>query len=1470
MKNFSVKRRLENVTRIRSVLVFLFIVSGLNAAAQSGPYALSIKVYTSSCRIVGFNYNNLSGLQNYSSVPAEFNFVNDTQYQYEIIFTGSNWIGQSGPMLLNLYATCDLDGELFSVDISNLSVCNPLGFDSPENGHSGIITLIPKMQLQLSNVSCNGIGVTSSCALENSILEISQNLSSWQQLTQTDSYGYTPQTVSITAQDLSSRGFNPYATTHVRAKDSRLNEAFQYSRTSDVQSFSLFAPPPTVSVTGSTNTICNGSSDGTVTLNISNAVSAVNQFYVNVDHADGTLMLLSSVSAGAVPITGLKAGNWSIQVVNNTAGYGACSTTISHTVNEPTQVTVSFTTPLHNGYAISCNGGNNGQTTVVGAGGVGGYKDFVWNTGATTPTITGLTAGTYSVSLKDQNDCVATGNVTLNQPSALQASTSPATNYNGYGVSCWNRSDGALQVAPAGGVPGYTYSWSNGATSQTATGLSPSIQYSVIVTDANSCTTSSNNQLTVPAPIDFQIQQLSSIDCPGDRTSLEASNITNTIGSIGYAWSTGETLATITDKSFGNYSLTISDAQGCSTQKSLTIADPPSYTVSITAGSNYNGSIIRCNGEANGALTALVRDNTNAIVSAENYLWTRNGVTVGDSPSLATLPDLDEGFYAVEIIYNGQCKANASYSLFDPSPISVLVETTTDYNGQPIRCAGLSDATIRATVTGGTGTYTYQWNATTGTTAQIVGVGAGTYDVVVKDVNLCEGMSSIVLTDPLPVELQIVATSNFSGYGVSCAGASDGMINTQANGGTGVYTYQWTSGHTTSQITGVVAGNYTVTATDENGCNDAMVYEITTPEALTLSVVDKRNVSCFNGNDGSVTLLAAGGTNQFEYSQNNTTWQSEPSFISLFQGAYQLYVRDQNGCSETVAETITQPTQISITFTGVDPAFCSDPVGRATGVVSGGVGNYDYTWRVNGQTEIINTSNSITNVPAGIYRLFVNDGNNCPADNAVAITSTDGAQTTYIAESAKCFDSSDGHALITITDGDGPFVINWPDGQSTLQGNNLRRGTYNVLITDTNNCSVVQSVNIDAPDSLQLNVSEQVMPTCNAYCDGQLTLQATGGVGNYTYEWNGTTGAQQSQLCAAIYPVTVEDGNGCRITRNVTLTQPAPMLVTLVRQTPPTCNEGCDGVLEVIASGGNGNYGYVWENGGTTNIQDNLCPGNYNVLAADQKGCTADGNFQVNDTPPLQVNLGGGVTLCVGQTYTLNAGQGWASVSWSGANNLVSTEQRIVVKDPGLYYLEVLSSEGCVGRDTFLLETSFDLLKANFAIADRASVGDTVVIIDVSWPLPESIQWYFPEEMAKVMDAGEVVYGQFNAEGTYPVRMTATLGECYDEMVKTITIIDREEDLDGGRLGYERFVKEFMLHPNPNDGKFDVTVELLEESQVIISVWSTVTSKMIGKISDNGHRSYVKSFDIRPLSPGIYVLRLDHARGKEYIRFVVH
>jgi len=1352
--------------------------------------------------------------------------------------------------------------------------------DVSGNNFYGVMVYSPPLTLSTSNQNCNIISLNVSNVASNYVVEATltpDDRNSWVNIMTVPGSHYST-TITLSAADLKNNGFaDPYSPISIRYRDDRTvipsYASYADARVSPVVVLDLNGEPPAVQ-DASANVVCYGDETGSVDLTISSSVTS--QFTILVDDpslpGDNNNQL--SVGLGKTTINDLAAGTWTFKVVNSGgSNIGVCSTPKTVTIGQPAApISIAIDSSKHNGYAISCLGGADGTATAIPSGGnTGGYNSFSWSTGATTASVSGLSKGTYVVSLKDAKGCPASQIFKLSTPPAVTASPSVSKPYSGYAVSCFDKTDGSASVTGGGGVGGYSYLWSTGSTNATATGLGKST-YTVKVTDANGCVSQAAQvDMTAPAPIDFTIDVVTGLACAGDANGiLEAKPVAATIiGNPHYLWTSGETDATIRDKAAGTYTVTVSDDQGCSATQSKTLSTAPGYTVDVLPGSDYHGVPIKCYGDANGKLLTVVKDAAGVIASPQDYTWYRNGVVVGSGTTLSSQDGLDEATYKVEITYGTGCKVSDQIDLDAPGELTVAVAATTltTFHNQPISCYDAKDANLKATINNaGTGPYTYLWN-TGNTTTLLSGVGAGEYTITVKDINECAATDKITLDNPAPVVASISDLSDYLTYGVSCTGLMDGSMTASGSGGTGVYTYLWSNNNRTTAVNGLLGkGVYTVTVSDNNGCHDDASETITEPPVLEVSIGSYKDVACNGESTGEIHLAAQGGAGDYEYSRNGTTWIEAADFTGLPIGTYTLTVRDGNKCTASAGQKLDEPAALGLTFKDIEPAFCADPRGAVTADVSGGSIGYTYSW-TDLQGNVFGTEMRLINARGGRYTVTVHDAHDCPIAGDVGITSTDGAQVSYTATTALCHDSSDGSAKLTVV-GDGPLVIGWPDGQSTLEGVNLKGGNYIVSITDGHDCTVVEEVKVPAPEALGLEVASFTAPTCNGDCDGALTLVARGGTGAYVYTWNNQHGVTQTGLCKGTYTVVLTDVNNCRLEQPVVLNEPEVLTLKTESSTLATCADGCDGKLTVVGAGGNGDYAYSWDGGITGSGRSGLCPGDYSVMVTDMKGCVGSSVVTLANTPPVRVDLGGGVTLCVGQTYTLDAGTGWKTIQWSG-NGLNSNAQAVNIKDPGSYWLDVMDSKGCVGRDTFLLETSYDLLKASFMIPAEAAAGDTVAMVDISWPLPESVQWDLPLEMKQVSATDDIVLGQFNATGTYSVGLTAHLGECVDYVEKSIVIQQGEADDVDGRLGYEEYVKAFGLYANPNDGSFDVVVDLADVDDIMLSVWNSQTGALVGKVSEKGNASYSVHVDLRPLSSGAYVLRLDHAKGSSYLRFIV-
>ena len=434
-------------------------------------------------------------------------------------------------------------------------------------------------------------------------------------------------------------------------------------------------------------------------------------------------------------------------------------------------------------------------------------------------------------------------------------------------VSCNGFTDGQVTGSATGGTTPYTYSWNTGGTTATETSLGAGT-YSVTITDANGCTDSSSVTLTQPTVVASSASVTGTLDCNGDTDGQVTGSATGGTTPYTYSWNTGGTTAIETSLGAGTYSVTITDANGCTDSSSVTLTEPAVLVAAGVADSNTS-----CNGFADGGATSSATGGT----MPYTYSWSNSATT-------ASITGVIAGTYSVTITDANGCTDSASTTVTEPT--SLVAAGVVDSN---VSCNSFSDGGATSSATGGTGAYTYSWS-NSATTASITGVVAGTYSVTVTDANGCTDSSSTTVTESATLVASSVVDSN-----TSCNGFADGGATSSATGGTMPYTYGWSNSATTASITGVVAGTYSLTITDANGCTDSVSTTITEPAILSINLLQVTNTECDSTN-GSLSVSGMDGTAPYSYLWSNTA--TTDSIGDLGFANYIVTVTDNNSCED--------------------------------------------------------------------------------------------------------------------------------------------------------------------------------------------------------------------------------------------------------------------------------------------------------------------------------------------------------------------------------------------------------------------------------------------------------------------------------------------------------------------------------------------------------------------------------------------
>jgi len=441
---------------------------------------------------------------------------------------------------------------------------------------------------------------------------------------------------------------------------------------------------------------------------------------------------------------------------------------------------------------------------------------------------------------------------------------------------------------------------------------------------------------------------------------------------------------------------------------------------------------------------------------------------------------------------------------------------------------------------------------------------------------------------------------------VACYSGTTGSVDLTVSGGTAPYTFLWSNGAVTEDISGVAAGIYSVTVTDANSCTATVSDTISQPaSALSGSVTSQTDVTVYGGNDGSVTVAGSGGITPYQYSIDAATYQASGTFGTLTANNYTVTVQDANLCTYNVDVTINQPAQplSGIIASQTNVSCYGGNNGSVTVSGVGGVPPYEYCLDGNPYQ----ASGTFSSLVKSSYTVTVRDASMNTSPVPVDITEpTAPLSVTAVKTDALCSGSSSGTAIATASGGTSPYSYSWNTSpvQTAATATGLAAGTYTVTVTDANGCTTIANVTIDQPAALAVTIT-QVNVLCNGGSNGSATATATGGTGPYTYSWNTTpvqTGASATGLIAGTYTVTVTDSNGCTATGTSQITEPTVLALDAV-PAEAKCPDSNDGAITLTVTGGTSPYSVIWADGITTQNRTGILPGTYSVVVTDANGC---------------------------------------------------------------------------------------------------------------------------------------------------------------------------------------------------------------------------------------------------------------------------
>jgi gliding motility-associated-like protein len=832
--------------------------------------------------------------------------------------------------------------------------------------------------------------------------------------------------------------------------------------------------------------------------------------------------------------------------------------------------------------------------------------------------------------------------------------------------TCSDTSDGSIEITVSGG-PDLTFAWDDDVSDTALAENLPAGTYCVTVTDMNtSQSTTSCYTLVAPPPFSLSVDNVEGVSCNGESDGAITIATVGGVGPFVIDWEGNlpDNVLTQTDLDGGDYSVTVTDANGCSREQvNIQIGEPSMLTIAGTP------SLIST--ENPGEVNVIAQGGREPYT----YSWTGPEGFTADSEDIGGLSE--PGTYCLTLTDNNDC---FEVQCFAVGRQLEIIDITVNQG-----CSEEDNGTIALDVVGGNGNYNYLWSqndTTFANTRDVENLSPGDYSVTVTS-GMQEATALITVEVPDPILAPGVVMAATTG--------DNGSIDITPSGGTPPYTYAWTDGPTDQDRNGLSSGEYCVVITDANGCQVTRCYTVGSAPIAFLTT-STEPTSCSDGEDGILRVVLENGVAPFTvrveplgieetvdtsrieimvpagtyqvfvtdaqsgmlqteltvdappaitaavdftsdtedtdcsgvisldiaggtagYTVNWNTGEEGATIAQLCAGTYVATVIDANGC-EFVSDSITVG-RIDEEVVAITDVACADGMEGAIDVsISGGVAPYQFSWTRMGEAAVLAETEDISGLTTGMYTLTIEDatGARLVRNYTVGITAGFSVMTRVTSDyngfGVSCPDGNDGQIVIDIS-GQGEFTYEFilndviVGVDSVL--NDASPGQYTITVLDEGGCEIVSTVELTAPSSITLEES-LTDPTCDDTQDGAISVTATGGVSPYTFAWsNGASSSRIQSLRGGNYTLTVTDANGCTMEESYTLVTPEPLAVTF-EATDAT--DGCNGSIRILPLGGSGNYIYNWPqlpDQGNNPLAEGLCPGDYTLEVTDDNGCQA-------------------------------------------------------------------------------------------------------------------------------------------------------------------------------------------------------------------------------------------------------------------------
>ena len=995
--------------------------------------------------------------------------------------------------------------------------------------------------------------------------------------------------------------------------------------------------------------------NSTVTLDGSNSSTGSNFNYEWTDGNGATVGTGITINVSAV-------GEYNLLVTNNSNGCTATSQVAVTASNDFPNVSINGSSELNCSIQL---------VTLDGSGSsVGPNFEYQWVDSNGSPIGSNITvevssAGTYSLEVTNTtNGCSASSNYILDEDTTAPTAEANATAQ----LDCTNTTTTIDGSNSSTGL-NFSYEWQDANGNVLGTGITVEVSqvgtYTLIVSNStNGCSNSVNAEVTASADLPVSNAGTGGIlNC--NITSLTLDGSGSSSGTeFTYEWTTingsivnGGTTLNPDVNAAGTYELTVyNNNNGCVSTSEVEVSQTPELLVDLDNSTNVN-----CFGENNGSASVAVSGGNGAYT----YEWSNGGTQ-------SSIENVSAGSYDVVVTDEDDCTATYSVEIEQPNELSGNTSSSNESSYQG------NNGSATASPSGGVMGYTYLWSNGS-TDATVSNLAPGTYTVVITDANGCKTEETVTIE-----EFICSISSDVSSINVSCNGANDGQATATLTQGAGTPTFEWSNGATTSSVSNLGAGTFTVIITDGNNCPSTQEVTISEPSEISTTIVDVVDVICANATDGSATVDAQGGVGTLTYQWS--TGATTATATDLSAGTYTATVTDDNFCSTTTTVQIMANDAVMPQAIAQNVTISLDDNGDAS--LSAAMVD-------NGSTDNCNISSldldksqfDCSNLGTNEVMLTVTDGAGNTNSTMAIITVIDEIAPTVICVEDVVSNSCNGvtYSLPTADDNCGVPTMELISGLAS--GEVFPEGTTEIMykVTDASGNEATCSFTVTVENTLDIETMDDVMPACNGDANGSLTALVGGGTAGYNYLWSdGQTTETAMDLTAGTYTLVITDATGCELETTTTLAEPDVLSLDYSSE-EPACFGAVNGTITATPDGGTEGYSYLWSDGQTTQTAVNLEADIYSVVVTDANGCEVMiSDIPLNQPDELILTLDN-VTNATTTTsndgsaeVTVEGGVGGYTYAWELNGNIISTDEDLTNAAPGDYLLTVTDDNGCV------------------------------------------------------------------------------------------------------------------------------------------------------------------------------------------------